>query len=132
MAILVADRLSAGMVVRFWRSLSVGGLLLGTLFFIASLTPTLIPRTYLTQGGLSGVCFAAGYGIGVAWRWLWRYMELPVPGRRLQRALNAAATLICATVALSFLWRTTEWQNSIRSEERRVGKECRSRWSPYH
>src|SRR5258708_37489589 len=27
----------------------------------------------------------------------------------------------------------TEYQaNSIRSEERRVGKECRSRWSPYH
>ena len=23
------------------------------------------------------------------------------------------------------------WDN-IRSEERRVGKECRSRWSPYH
>ena len=22
--------------------------------------------------------------------------------------------------------------NSFRSEERRVGKECRSRWSPYH
>ena len=22
--------------------------------------------------------------------------------------------------------------NSLRSEERRVGKECRSRWSPYH
>ena len=22
--------------------------------------------------------------------------------------------------------------NDIRSEERRVGKECRSRWSPYH
>ena len=21
---------------------------------------------------------------------------------------------------------------SVRSEERRVGKECRSRWSPYH
>ena len=26
-----------------------------------------------------------------------------------------------------------EWmENSNRSEERRVGKECRSRWSPYH
>ena len=24
------------------------------------------------------------------------------------------------------------WQLSGRSEERRVGKECRSRWSPYH
>ena len=23
-------------------------------------------------------------------------------------------------------------QHDIRSEERRVGKECRSRWSPYH
>ena len=24
------------------------------------------------------------------------------------------------------------WLGGIRSEERRVGKECRSRWSPYH
>ena len=23
-------------------------------------------------------------------------------------------------------------RQNIRSEERRVGKECRSRWSPYH
>ena len=23
-------------------------------------------------------------------------------------------------------------EKEIRSEERRVGKECRSRWSPYH
>src|SRR5256885_17150686 len=26
----------------------------------------------------------------------------------------------------------TEYVNVTRSEERRVGKECRSRWSPYH
>ena len=25
-----------------------------------------------------------------------------------------------------------EYENAMRSEERRVGKECRSRWSPYH
>ena len=25
-----------------------------------------------------------------------------------------------------------ETQGKLRSEERRVGKECRSRWSPYH
>ena len=25
-----------------------------------------------------------------------------------------------------------DYQESDRSEERRVGKECRSRWSPYH
>ena len=27
---------------------------------------------------------------------------------------------------------TFEEQSKFRSEERRVGKECRSRWSPYH
>ena len=26
----------------------------------------------------------------------------------------------------------TELYKAVRSEERRVGKECRSRWSPYH
>ena len=26
----------------------------------------------------------------------------------------------------------TTWKKLNRSEERRVGKECRSRWSPYH
>ena len=28
--------------------------------------------------------------------------------------------------------RTTKEVKILRSEERRVGKECRSRWSPYH
>src|SRR3989442_12369598 len=27
---------------------------------------------------------------------------------------------------------TVSGPNGVRSEERRVGKECRSRWSPYH
>src|SRR3712207_9542414 len=27
---------------------------------------------------------------------------------------------------------SSRWQMKWRSEERRVGKECRSRWSPYH
>ena len=27
---------------------------------------------------------------------------------------------------------TNDEGEAIRSEERRVGKECRSRWSPYH
>src|SRR5579859_5414564 len=29
------------------------------------------------------------------------------------------------------MWRGP-WAKMTRSEERRVGKECRSRWSPYH
>src|SRR3989442_15831745 len=29
-------------------------------------------------------------------------------------------------------WAGARWYSKERSEERRVGKECRSRWSPYH
>ncbi|WP_192359716.1 alpha/beta hydrolase [Mesorhizobium mediterraneum] len=101
-------------VTKFWRSLSAGGLVVGTLFFVASLTPTLVPRTYLTQGLLSGACFAAGYGIGVAWRWLWAYMELPEPRERFLLALKIAVAAICAAIAILFLWWAAEWQNSIR------------------
>ena len=35
-------------------------------------------------------------------------------------------------VTLRFRGREMAYQNLGRSEERRVGKECRSRWSPYH
>ena len=45
-------------LIGLWYSLSAGGLLLGTLFFAASLTPTLLPRTFLTQGVLSGFALA--------------------------------------------------------------------------
>ena len=33
---------------------------------------------------------------------------------------------------LKELWIRAGVDNTVRSEERRVGKECRSRWSPYH
>ena len=33
---------------------------------------------------------------------------------------------------MSFEQMLEESLKTIRSEERRVGKECRSRWSPYH
>ena len=48
---------------------------------------------------------------------------LPQAHRGLRRAAADAVRLIDSTnVRLS----------GLRSEERRVGKECRSRWSPYH
>ena len=32
----------------------------------------------------------------------------------------------------TLLAQSATWEDIKRSEERRVGKECRSRWSPYH
>src|SRR2546422_7527584 len=56
----------------------------------------------------------------------------------------ALPILSCATPKPHEVWalrKTVSWRNcsvncafwrTSRSEERRVGKECRSRWSPYH
>ena len=41
----------------------------------------------------------------------------------------------CGTISPRFKVKKDEyleWEKQYRSEERRVGKECRSRWSPYH
>ncbi|MBN9082785.1 MAG: hypothetical protein BGP04_01170 [Rhizobiales bacterium 62-17] len=101
-------------LVRFWSSFSMTGLLLATLFFAASLTPTLIPRNYLTQGVLSGVAAAAGYGLGFFLRWLWRYLELPEFRARTQFISKIIASVVCGLIGLAFLWQAAEWQNSIR------------------
>jgi uncharacterized membrane protein len=89
--------------------------MLGTLFFAASLTPSLLPRTYLTQGLLSGVAMAVGYGLGVLLSILWVWLELPEAKNRTRFWVTAVAGGICGVVALVFLWRTAEWQNSIRT-----------------
>lgn len=102
-------------VARLAKSFCTTGLLLGTLFFAASLTPSLLPRPPTIQGMLSGFSFAAGYGIGVGARWLWTYLELPVPGPRQERIVQLTAAAICAGTALAFLWRASEWQNTIRT-----------------
>ena len=101
-------------VVRFGSALSGVGLLLGTLFFAASLTPSLIPRTYVMQGLLAGISFATGYGLGVLWRWFWAYMELPEPGAHWRRRANLGVFGFCMVVAGLFLWQAADWQNSIR------------------
>ena len=63
----------------------------------------------------------------------------------------AATVFMCGLTALEFVALRMEWNLPVlayvtgdsdsyifaeywlpRSEERRVGKECRSRWSPYH
>lgn len=102
------------LTIRLANSLCITGVLLGTVFFAASLTPSLLPRPPLMQGMVSGLSFAAGYGIGVGFRWVWKYLQLPVPPGKIGWALSATASLICAGTALLFLWRAPEWQNSIR------------------
>ncbi|MCP1767767.1 alpha/beta hydrolase [Bradyrhizobium japonicum] len=105
----------ARLIRRQLLSLSGVGLALGALFFAAALTPTLIPRSYLTQGALAGGCFAIGYFAGVLWRRLWHYLELPEPSARARSVANALVAVGCLLVVILALGRTAEWQNSIRT-----------------
>ena len=40
--------------------------------------------------------------------------------------------VIAGIIALLVALKRNKKESFYRSEERRVGKECRSRWSPYH
>lgn len=97
------------------RVLSVTGLMVGTLFFAFSLTPSLLPRPWLVQGVISGLSFAAGYALGVGGHWLWHYLELPEPGKRLLQRIKLVASVFCLLAAGVFLWRASGWQEGIRT-----------------
>ena len=65
-------------------------------------------------------------------------LELLTP-TLLNRILSEAFTLletpgvkVQSVEAMSLLAEAGARVDPVRSEERRVGKECRSRWSPYH
>src|SRR3989441_12884951 len=48
------------------------------------------------------------------------------------RTARVAIAMRVSREALAMCGASTTFWSGTRSEERRVGKECRSRWSPYH
>jgi uncharacterized membrane protein len=99
---------------RYCSKFSYVGLAVATLFFAASLTPSLLPRNFAVQGLLSGMALAAGYGVGVLCVYVWQYLELPNPSMQVERIGKRVCAVAVAAIAASFLWRDTIWQNSIR------------------
>ena len=62
-------------------------------------------------------------------------MQTSLSGQVLRRIAHVLViTAFTVALAFPFYWMliTSFKQNVDRSEERRVGRECRSRWSPYH
>lgn len=82
---------------------SYGGFVGGLVFFGFSLTPTLLPRSPLLQGFVSGLSLAAGYGVGALVWWgvgkavHWRPTE---HGRRIAWLALAAAGIAFVVPAL--------------------------------
>ncbi|MGE5827402.1 MAG: alpha/beta hydrolase [Micromonosporaceae bacterium] len=104
-----------GRLTRFlgWLRLSPGGAVVADLMVCLSLTPSLLPRTWLVQGLVSGVSGVVGYALGVGGGWAWRRT---ISGRlglsaRVRRWLRgsvfvAAAGLLGLSVYYGSLWQS--------------------------
>lgn len=93
---------------------SAAGLVVATLFFAFSLSPSLLPRPVVFQGVVSGLSLTLGYALGSLGRWLWSYLGIPLPGPRTERVLTRITAVTGVTVTATFLWQASEWQNSVR------------------
>lgn len=94
--------------------ISIPCLLLGLLFFAASLTPSLLPRGPAVQGILGGLVTAIGYLIGQIVALLWRTADLPVLSGRPARILIALVSIPLVGFFLWVLGSSLTWQNGIR------------------
>ncbi|NIZ08177.1 alpha/beta-hydrolase family protein [Pseudooceanicola sp. HF7] len=93
-------------------------LLLGLLLFAASLSPSLIPRSWVFEGVLGGVLTAIGYLVGRVLQLAWLAAGLPSPRSRSARIALVIFAIPVLVLWIYALWNTTDWQNSIRA---RVG-----------
>lgn len=98
---------------RVWRFSGLG-LFLALLFFAASLTPSLVVRTPLEQGALSGISAALGYALAAVPVWLWRLMLLPEPDKKTRHRAGIVLILAGIAVAGVALSHAAEWQNATR------------------
>ena len=104
---------------RSWREIvslrfSRIGLLAAVLFVSLSLVPSLLPRTPMMQGLVTGVAVALGYGLGVAARALWRFFELPIIPTRVRRPVALAVLVALMSVLVYTLFHYVGWQNQVR------------------
>ncbi len=99
----------------FGPGLNGVGLLVGAVFFALSLFPSLLPRSALQQGVLSGITLAMGYGIGAGLSALWRYLQVPtLRGRTRTVVLGVLLAVAAVGIALA-VWRYVGWQNDLRA-----------------
>ena len=92
------------------------GLAVALLFFAVSLAPSLLPRTGLFQGVVSGITTVIGYALGALGAWLWRYLEVPIPSRTtvVGRAVIGLPLIAIGALSILSVWQQVGWQNDVR------------------
>ena len=77
-------------------------------FVCLSLTPSLLPRSPLAQGVVSGAAAASGYGVGVFLAWCWRGLRdrprEPWPDRARSVLLVGGVAALLTSLAAGVRW----------------------------
>jgi uncharacterized membrane protein len=99
---------------RLFAPLSYGGIVGALVFFGFSLTPSLLPRSPLLQGLVSGLSIAGGYGLGALLFWAGSRAIAWRPSRRDRRRAWVALTAAVILYAVPALYVAGRWNNETR------------------
>lgn len=106
----------------WWLGIDPVGLATATFFAALAMTPSLLPRTWLFQGVVSGITAAVGYGLGVLLAWAlrrtawWRRLSGHVQRRAplwLAPAARTALLLLMLVTLAVMLAAAATWQREI-------------------
>lgn len=111
-------RESLGPSVRTWIRLDITGVTFAALFFCLSLTPSLLPRDWVSGGLIGGITAAIGYGIGVLAGMIVRRLFLRRrpwwPLRpRVRYSLEALAVGLSAAASIAMVVPAAAWQRRL-------------------
>ena len=95
--------------------LSLAGGVLGLTFGAMSVTPSLVPRGWLVQSLLVGVCVATGYGLGAFVGWAYRALGLPFLPPAVRRATWRVVAVVAVVGLLVSAWLGRTWQSEQRA-----------------
>lgn len=103
------------------------GVVIGAIFFAWSVSPSLLPRTWIFQGLVSGISAVIGYGVGCVLEWAfrkWAWPRLPVrvrararfmqPSDAVRQTIKAVIVLGAAVGAAAILARSARWQRDLQ------------------
>ncbi|MET0779364.1 MAG: alpha/beta-hydrolase family protein [Candidatus Saccharimonadales bacterium] len=107
---------AASRIVQFvFSKPSYVGLASGTIWSWFSLTPSLLPRPWIMQGAVTGISFAAGYGIGVWLSYGVRKVVRREPPKQFKRYAWLALAVIGVGGDIGVIALSVQWQNEVRA-----------------